>query len=178
MEGCWLEMHHHIFFSVAKYITLKLFLKFVLQTQSDIFITENLRVIYKFFQEKRNWKPQNPPCRDNRWFLCDSNTSSIDANNISHGHELITTCQPKFKASCKYEFICFAKQPYGIELSPKECWLKKKMHNLKVVDYVLLSGPIKDLSPEAATQTALREELFQRGKGESRVYKRFCNKTR
>ena len=42
------------FFSVAKYITLKLFLKFVLQTQSDIFITENLRVIYKFFQEKRN----------------------------------------------------------------------------------------------------------------------------
>ena len=53
---------------------------------------------------------------------------------------------------------------------------EKKMHNLKVVDYVLLSGPIKDLSPEAATQTALREELFQRRKGESRIYKRFCNK--
>lgn len=44
------------------------------------------------------------------------------------------------------------------------------MHNLKVVDYVLLSGPTEDLSPEAATQTTLREELFQRGKGESRIY--------
>ena len=53
---------------------------------------------------------------------------------------------------------------------------KKKKHNLTVVNYVLLSGSIEDLSPDVATQTALREGLFQRGKGGSRIYRKFCNK--
>lgn len=44
------------------------------------------------------------------------------------------------------------------------------------MNYVLLSGSIEDLSPDVATQTALREGLFQRGKGGSRIYRKFCNK--
>ena len=54
MKGYWLEMHYLIF-SIAKYITLKLLLKFVLQTQSDIFITENVKVI-SFFKKKKKLK--------------------------------------------------------------------------------------------------------------------------
>ena len=48
------------------------------------------------------------------------------------------------------------------------------MHNIKVENYVLFGGLAEDLSPGDSLSAS--EGLFQRGNGEARIYRSFCNK--
>ena len=52
---------------------------------------------------------------------------------------------------------------------------KKKMHNLKVENYVLFGRMTKDQSPGDSLSDR-SEGLFQRENGEARRYRSFCNK--
>ena len=61
------------------------------------------------------------------------------------------------------------------------CWLKKKMHNLKTENYVLLSRQNRAWARDVACQTALRDRSegpLWRGKGGARIYKSLAAKTR
>ena len=49
------------------------------------------------------------------------------------------------------------------------------MHNLKVKNYVLFRGLSEDIRLEESPSDG-SEVLFQKGKGETRIYRSFCNK--
>ena len=52
---------------------------------------------------------------------------------------------------------------------------KKKLHNLKVENYVLFGGLAEDLSPGDSLSDS-SEGLLQRGKVGVKIYRGFCNK--
>ena len=48
---------------------------------------------------------------------------------------------------------------------------EKKMHNLKVENYVLFGDITENCRPDSSDSS---EELFQRGKGGARIHRSFC----
>ena len=59
------------------------------------------------------------------------------------------------------------------QFTDNELWLsaEKKMHNLKVENYVLFGDITENCRPDSSDSS---EELFQRGKGGARIHRSFC----